>query len=203
MAVCVAVVGKDNSPKYISCLNPELELQFQYKVHTSLDVVEEKLSSIGKTSSDVRELYLGLLYSTEEHKVFGYVTNTKMKFIIVVESSNTLLRDNEVRMVSLCILVGAFCVALSAAVPYPRTLQLIPLVDQQVEESAFVPRTVIPANDLQTAATGHGLTEKQKEKRRYQQRPQLLYSHSPKPSKPLPHSGQKLLRKYEKLELWI
>lgn len=31
---------------------------------------------------------------------FGYVTNTKIKFIIVVESSNTLLRDNEVRMVS-------------------------------------------------------------------------------------------------------
>lgn len=29
---------------------------------------------------------------------FGYVTNTKIKFIIVVESSNTLLRDNEVRM---------------------------------------------------------------------------------------------------------
>jgi hypothetical protein len=60
--------------------------------------------------------------------------------------------------VSLCILVGAFCIALSAAVPYPRTLQLIPLVgDQQVEESAFVPRTVIPANDLQAAATGHGM----------------------------------------------
>jgi len=58
----------------------------------------------------------------------------------------------------LCILVGAFCIALSAVVPYPRTLQLIPLVgDQQVEESAFVPRTVIPANDLQTAATGHGM----------------------------------------------
>jgi hypothetical protein len=42
-------------------------------VHTSLDVVEEKLSSIGKTSSDVRELYLGLLYSTEEHKVYPSV----------------------------------------------------------------------------------------------------------------------------------
>ncbi|KDR18458.1 trafficking protein particle complex subunit 2-like protein [Zootermopsis nevadensis] len=97
MAVCVTVIGKENSPKYISCLNPELDLQFQYKVHTSLDVVEEKLSSVGKTSGDVRELYLGLLYSTEEHKIFGYVTNTKIKFIIVVESSNTLLRDNEVR----------------------------------------------------------------------------------------------------------
>jgi hypothetical protein len=42
-------------------------------VHTSLDVVEEKLSSIGKTSSDVRELYLGLLYSTEEHKMYPSV----------------------------------------------------------------------------------------------------------------------------------
>ncbi|XP_049834257.1 trafficking protein particle complex subunit 2-like protein isoform X1 [Schistocerca gregaria] len=100
MAVCVAIIGKDNSPKYISCLNPELELQFHYKVHTSLDVVEEKLTSVGKTTADVRELYLGLLYSTEEHKIFGYVTNTKIKFIIVVESSNTLLRDNEVRTVS-------------------------------------------------------------------------------------------------------
>lgn len=97
MAVCIAVIGKDNSPKYISCLNPELELQFHYKVHTSLDVVEEKLSSVGLNSGDVRELYLGLLYSTEEHKIFGYVTNTKIKFIVVVESANTLLRDNEVR----------------------------------------------------------------------------------------------------------
>jgi hypothetical protein len=59
--------------------------------------------------------------------------------------------------VSLCLLVGALCIALSTAVPYPRTLQLIPLVgDQQVEESAFVPRTVLPASDLQAAATGHG-----------------------------------------------
>ncbi|KAK7868786.1 hypothetical protein R5R35_003631 [Gryllus longicercus] len=97
MAVCVAVIGKDNSPKFISCLNPELELQFHYKVHTSLDVVEEKLSSAGINTGDVRELYLGLLYSTEEHKIFGYVTNTKIKFIVVVESANTLLRDNEVR----------------------------------------------------------------------------------------------------------
>lgn len=61
-----------NSPKYIACLNPDLELQFHYKVHTSLDIVEEKLSTVGKssTSGDLRELYLGLLYSTEEHKMY-------------------------------------------------------------------------------------------------------------------------------------
>lgn len=31
---------------------------------------------------------------------FGYVTNTKIKFIIVVDSANSMLRDNEVRTVS-------------------------------------------------------------------------------------------------------
>ncbi|XP_046387141.1 trafficking protein particle complex subunit 2-like protein [Ischnura elegans] len=96
MAVCVAVIGKDNSPKYILCLNPNQELQFHYRVHTSLDVVEEKLKTTG--DRDVRELYIGQLYSTEEHKIFGYVTNTRIKFIVVVESSSTSLRDNEVRM---------------------------------------------------------------------------------------------------------
>nr|CAD7579841.1 unnamed protein product [Timema californicum] len=66
--------SRENSPKYLSCLNPDLELQFHYKVHTSLDMVEEKLSSLGKSSGDVRELYLGLLYSTEEHKIAVHLT---------------------------------------------------------------------------------------------------------------------------------
>ncbi|CAH0386784.1 unnamed protein product [Bemisia tabaci] len=99
MAVCIAVIGKENSPKYISCINPSMELHFQYKVHVSLDVVEEKLQAVSKPIADVtKEQYLGLLYSTEEHKIYGYVTNTKIKFIVVVDSSNTLLRDNEIRM---------------------------------------------------------------------------------------------------------
>lgn len=31
---------------------------------------------------------------------YGYVTNTKIKFVIIVESSNNTLRDNEIRNVS-------------------------------------------------------------------------------------------------------
>ncbi len=97
MAVCVAVVAKENYPLYIKSLSPENELKFCYTIHTSLDVVEEKISSVGKNTNDLRELYLGLLYPTEDYKVYGYVTNTKIKFVIVVESSNTALRDNEIR----------------------------------------------------------------------------------------------------------
>ncbi|CAH1779537.1 unnamed protein product [Owenia fusiformis] len=97
MAVCVSVIAKENYPLFIKTIPTENELKFYYTVHTSLDVVEEKVSAVGKTANDLRELYLGLLYPTEDYKVYGYVTNTKIKFVIVVETSNTSLRDNEIR----------------------------------------------------------------------------------------------------------
>lgn len=48
------------------------ELKFHYTVHTSLDVVEEKISAVGKSIGDQRELYLGLLYPTEDYKVHPF-----------------------------------------------------------------------------------------------------------------------------------
>lgn len=93
MAVCVAIIGKNNAPRFFSCLDSDNELELQYEVHAALDVVEERLSAV----KDSKELYLGQLYSTETYKIFGYVTNTKVKFIIVINSSSTTLRDNEVR----------------------------------------------------------------------------------------------------------
>ncbi|AWP01452.1 Trafficking protein particle complex subunit 2-like protein isoform 2 [Scophthalmus maximus] len=100
MAVCIAVIAKENYPLYIRSVPTQNELKFHYTVHTSLDVVEEKISAVGKSLGDQRELYLGLLYPTEDYKVYGYVTNSKVKFVIVVDSSNTSLRDNEIRSVS-------------------------------------------------------------------------------------------------------
>lgn len=58
-----------NAPKYVASLNPDDELQIQYEIHSSIDFVEEKLKT-GK--KDMRELYLGLLYSTEDHKVYPF-----------------------------------------------------------------------------------------------------------------------------------
>ena len=100
MAVCVGVIAKENYPLYIRCAsNVEDETKFHFTVHTSLDVIEEKINNAGKTSSaaDLRESYLGHLYPAEDYRVYGYVTNTKVKFVVVVEASNTQLRDNEVR----------------------------------------------------------------------------------------------------------
>lgn len=97
MAVCVAVIATENYPLFIQTIPTENELKFHYTVHTCLDVIEEKISSGSRSINDPRELYLGLLYPTEDYKVYGYVTNTKVKFVIVVESSNTQLRDSEIR----------------------------------------------------------------------------------------------------------
>ncbi|XP_026545547.1 trafficking protein particle complex subunit 2-like protein [Notechis scutatus] len=70
MAVCIAVIAKENYPLYIKSLPTENELKFHYTVHTSLDVVDEKVSALGKALVDQRELYLGLLYPTEDYKVY-------------------------------------------------------------------------------------------------------------------------------------
>ncbi|EDV56505.1 trafficking protein particle complex subunit 2-like protein isoform X1 [Drosophila erecta] len=98
MAFCIAVIGKDNAPLYLTTSDMEQELDLQYHVNAALDVVEEKCL-IGKGAPESKELYLGLLYSTENHKIYGFVTNTRVKFIVVVDSSNVALRENEVRAI--------------------------------------------------------------------------------------------------------
>jgi hypothetical protein len=58
-----------NYPLYIKTVPTDNEWKFYYTVHTSLDVVEEKISTVGKNTNDLRELYLGLLYP-EDYKVY-------------------------------------------------------------------------------------------------------------------------------------
>ena len=62
-----------NSPLYIWVGNGREELQLQYLAHTGLDVIQEKVCSVSKTPGDTRELYLGLLYASEEFKVYPFL----------------------------------------------------------------------------------------------------------------------------------
>ena len=62
-----------NYPLYVKTITTDNELKFYYTVHTSLDVVEEKIASVGKAVNDQRELYLGLLYPTEDYKVYPFI----------------------------------------------------------------------------------------------------------------------------------
>uniref|UniRef100_A0A2K5WPW3 Uncharacterized protein n=1 Tax=Macaca fascicularis TaxID=9541 RepID=A0A2K5WPW3_MACFA len=68
-AICIPVITKENYPLYIRSTPMENELRFQYMVYTSLDMVDEKISSMGKALVNQRELYLGPLYPTEDYKL--------------------------------------------------------------------------------------------------------------------------------------
>lgn len=40
-----------------------------------------------RSPGEVPELYLGLLFPTEEYRVYGYITNSHTKFILVLSSA--------------------------------------------------------------------------------------------------------------------
>lgn len=48
-----------------------------------------------KSGPTLNETFLGLLYPTENYKVYGYLTNTKVKFILVTTDMDA--RDADVR----------------------------------------------------------------------------------------------------------
>ncbi|KAG6763006.1 hypothetical protein POTOM_033534 [Populus tomentosa] len=96
MIVCVAVVGHQNNPLYIqSFTEADDALKLHHIVHCSLDVVDERVNNPKKSGLTLNETFLGLLYPTENYKVYGYLTNTKVKFILVTTDLD--VRDADVR----------------------------------------------------------------------------------------------------------
>ena len=56
--------------------------------------------SAPKVGNDPREHYLGMLYPSEQHKVYGYATNTRVKFVIVTDNTTSQNRDADMKLVS-------------------------------------------------------------------------------------------------------
>ncbi|XP_018652981.1 hypothetical protein Smp_091740.1 [Schistosoma mansoni] len=96
MAACVAVISDTNQLLYLRTAECPDPLFYHFKAHSALDVIEDKLSK--RTSGgnhDQLEQYLGLLYPMEDHRIYGYVTNTKIKSSVSVHQTH--LRDVDVR----------------------------------------------------------------------------------------------------------
>jgi len=92
--VCCAVIGANNNPLYLRTFEqPADVLKFHFIVYTSLDVIEERVSSTSQKKN--LDLYLGFLCPNEDYKVYGYITNTKNKLIIVVDDYD--LKDFDVK----------------------------------------------------------------------------------------------------------
>ncbi|KAI9326571.1 trafficking protein particle complex subunit 2-like protein [Zopfochytrium polystomum] len=92
---CIAVIGKQNNPLFIKGFSSNHQyLKFQYCCHTACDVIEERVSSGAKHS----DLYLGLLYAMEDLAVFGYMTNTKVKFVVIIGMTETSVKDSDMKI---------------------------------------------------------------------------------------------------------
>jgi hypothetical protein len=63
-------------------------------------------------TTDVPDAYLGVLAVEEECKVYGFVTNTRTKLIVVVD--DPLIKDDEMRAVSGSLASSAVCLLCSA-----------------------------------------------------------------------------------------
>mmetsp|Transcript_19798 Transcript_19798/g.43037 ORF Transcript_19798/g.43037 Transcript_19798/m.43037 type:complete len:155 (-) Transcript_19798:1229-1693(-) len=88
--VCTAIIGQQNNPLYLRTFpsaSPEQILKLNFIVHCALDAVEEKVLQ-KRPTGEVLDTYLGLLYPTEEYKIYGYLTNTNIKFILVVDDAS-------------------------------------------------------------------------------------------------------------------
>ena len=80
-----------------------------------VNIICTVVSQVSSKASDPREHYLGLLYPSEDYKMYfviitwcskhcwnfsyGYATNSRMKFIIVTENLSSQSKDQEMKQV--------------------------------------------------------------------------------------------------------
>lgn len=94
--LAVAIVSSSNCPLFIrTCYdttNKDEATKLVYLLHASLDIVHERAEE-----PQVRECFLGVLYLGEQFKIFGHLSVTKVKVLILFNNLISL-KENEVRV---------------------------------------------------------------------------------------------------------
>jgi hypothetical protein len=102
--VAVCFVSRNDSPLYFKAFSggSEESVRMQLACYASLDMADERANGVqiagaSSSSSDAptRDPFLGLLMPVDEQKVFGYLTSTGIRILIVVR--DVLLREDRVR----------------------------------------------------------------------------------------------------------
>ncbi|GAA5820057.1 hypothetical protein JCM11251_005465 [Rhodosporidiobolus azoricus] len=97
--LCIAVLGKHGNPLFLQSYSTrrggQADLKWHYAAHTSLDFFEEREQPAAKTT----ESYLGLLYAMEDYAVYGYQTNTRVKFVLALALADAVIRDVDVKTI--------------------------------------------------------------------------------------------------------
>ncbi|GAA6064466.1 hypothetical protein JCM10212_001815 [Sporobolomyces blumeae] len=97
--LAIAVLGKEGNPLAVRSFSQrrggQADLKWHYAAHTALDYFDERELPAAKTT----EAYLGLLYAMEDYAVYGYQTNTRIKFVVVLGLADAVIRDVDVKII--------------------------------------------------------------------------------------------------------
>ncbi|KAJ2743782.1 hypothetical protein GGI20_003478 [Coemansia sp. BCRC 34301] len=91
---CIAILNRQDMPVYLRTFDTpgakESDTEYECLAHTSCDVIEERMSK----SSDA---YLGLLQTAGDVAVYGYVSNTGIRIMVMLRVQEPVVRDTAVR----------------------------------------------------------------------------------------------------------
>uniref|UniRef100_A0A7E4VL42 Trafficking protein particle complex subunit 2-like protein n=1 Tax=Panagrellus redivivus TaxID=6233 RepID=A0A7E4VL42_PANRE len=95
MLLCISILAADQPPLYFRCIpcDASRENDLRLFVYSSLDVFDEKATS----SRPDQELFLGSLFLNNKFKSYGYLTNTQIKFLAVIDATNPTLKEQDLR----------------------------------------------------------------------------------------------------------
>ncbi|GAA6006887.1 hypothetical protein JCM10207_009127 [Rhodosporidiobolus poonsookiae] len=97
--LAIGIIGKHGQPLFIQSYSSrrggQADLKWHYAAHTALDYFEERELPSAKTT----ESYLGLLYAMEDYAVYGYQSNTRIRFIVALALADAVIRDLDVKTI--------------------------------------------------------------------------------------------------------
>ncbi|KAF9451697.1 Sedlin, partial [Macrolepiota fuliginosa MF-IS2] len=90
----VAFISPQNHPILIRTFTRQDEhaIKYHYLAHTSLDIIEERVAAAGKAG----DCYLGLLYTMEDVAVYGYITPLKVKIVLALALTDSVVKDLDI-----------------------------------------------------------------------------------------------------------
>lgn len=145
--LALSLIGPHGQPLFLRNFARTVgdDLKWHYAAHTSLDVFDERGESdptrFRAHHADIHEkealtgravdAYFGLLLTMGDYAVYGYQTNSRIRIVLCVELSETLVKDVDVKTVGLSARVNTKCAELSADLSrrahglYPHNLEPI------------------------------------------------------------------------------
>ncbi|KAJ2496221.1 hypothetical protein GGH96_005989 [Coemansia sp. RSA 1972] len=93
---CISILSRHGTPIYLRNYTICDDVKYHYLAHTSLDIIDTRTQS---------HSFLGHLQTVGDLSVYGYITNTNVKIIIVISVSNEspTVRSSHMRRVCECV----------------------------------------------------------------------------------------------------